>query len=58
VVIALRAMLDVIERRTNLDRSEAYMLASLVADARVTQVVNVNKGAHVMLAKTYLAAGG
>ena len=56
VVIALRAMLDLIERRTNLDRSEAYMLASLVADVRVTQVVNHNKGAHVMLEKGYLAS--
>jgi acetamidase/formamidase len=55
VVMALRNMLDLIERRTNLDRPEAYMLASLVADVRVTQVVNQYKGAHVMLEKTYLA---
>jgi acetamidase/formamidase len=56
VVIALRAMLDLIERRTNLDRSEAYMLASLAADLRITQVVNDSKGVHAMLEKTYLAA--
>lgn len=55
VVIALRAMLDLIERRTNLDRSEAYMLASLVADLRITQVVNDSKGVHAMLDKKYLA---
>jgi acetamidase/formamidase len=30
------------------------MLASLVADLRVTQVVNEHKGIHVMLEKTYL----
>ena len=57
VVIALRSMLDLIEQRTNRDRAEAYMLASLVADVRVTQVVNHNKGAHVMLEKTYLQGG-
>ena len=55
VVIALRSMLDLIERRTNLDRSEAYMLASLTADLRITQVVNDSKGVHAMLDKKYLA---
>jgi acetamidase/formamidase len=54
VVIALRQMLDLIERRTTLERHEAYMLASLVADLRVTQVVNEHKGIHVMLEKKYL----
>ena len=29
------------------------MLCSLAADLRVTQVVNGNKGIHVMLAKRY-----
>jgi acetamidase/formamidase len=53
VVIALRAMLDQIERRTGLSREEAYVLCSLAADVRVTQVVNDNKGVHVVLDKTY-----
>jgi acetamidase/formamidase len=57
VVIALRSMLDLIERRSNIDRAQAYMLASLVADLRITQVVNESKGVHVMLEKTYLAGG-
>ena len=55
VVIALRQMLDVITARTNLARHEAYALCSLAADLRVTQVVNGNKGIHVMLAKDLLA---
>ena len=55
VVIALRQMLDLICARTGLDRYQAYSLASLAADVRVTQVVNGNKGIHVMLAKRYLA---
>ena len=54
VVIALRQMLDLICARTGLDRYQAYTLASLAADLRVTQVVNGNKGIHVMLDKRYL----
>ncbi|MFL6797747.1 MAG: acetamidase/formamidase family protein [Xanthobacteraceae bacterium] len=54
VVIALRQMLDLICARTGIDRYQAYTLASLAADLRVTQVVNGNKGIHVMLEKRYL----
>jgi len=54
VVVALRAMLDLIEARTTLKRHEAYLLASLTADLRITQVVNEHKGVHVMLEKRYL----
>ncbi len=54
VVIALRQMLDVIESAVGITRQEAYALASLAADVRVTQVVNGNKGIHVMLEKRWL----
>jgi acetamidase/formamidase len=54
VVIALRQMLDMICARTGLDRYQAYTLCSLAADLRITQVVNGNKGVHVMLEKQYL----
>src|SRR5947209_5004562 len=57
VVIALRQMLDLICTRTGLDRYQAYSLASLAADVRVTQVVNGNKGIPVMLPKRYLTRG-
>jgi len=53
-VIALRQMIDLICARTGLDRYQAYALCSLAADLRVTQVVNGNKGIHVMLDKKYL----
>jgi acetamidase/formamidase len=56
VVIALRDMINLICRRTNLSREQAYTLCSLAADLRVTQVVNGNKGIHVMLAKELLNA--
>lgn len=55
---ALRQMLDLITERSNRSRPEAYMLCSLAADLRVTQMVNGNKGIHVMLAKHLLADPG
>ena len=56
VTIALRDMIKLICRRTNLSREQAYTLCSLAADLRVTQVVNGNKGIHVMLEKKLLGA--
>jgi acetamidase/formamidase len=58
VVIALRDMIKLICRRTNLSREDAYTLCSLAADLCVTQVVNGAKGIHVMLDKAYLARSG
>lgn len=54
VVLALRQMLDIIEESVGISRQEAYALCSLAADVRVTQVVNGNKGIHVMLDKQWL----
>jgi acetamidase/formamidase len=54
VVIALRQMIDLIVKRAGITREQAYTLCSLAADLRVTQVVNGNKGIHVMLDKKYL----
>ncbi|HKH96212.1 MAG TPA: acetamidase/formamidase family protein [Beijerinckiaceae bacterium] len=58
VVIALRDMIDLIVARTGLAKAEAYALCSLAADVRITQVVNGNKGVHVMLEKRYLVGRG
>ena len=55
VVIALRSMIDLLGARAGLDRYQAYTLCSLAADLRITQVVNGNKGVHVMLDKKYFA---
>jgi acetamidase/formamidase len=55
VVIALRQMIALISERAGISREQAYTLCSLAADLRVTQVVNGNKGIHVMLDKKYLA---
>ena len=51
---ALRDMIALIQRRANLDAAEAYMLCSLAADVRVTQLVNEQKGCHVVLPKSAL----
>jgi acetamidase/formamidase len=57
VTIALRDMIALVCARTGLSREDAYTLCSLAADLRITQVVNGNKGVHVMLEKRYLAPG-
>jgi acetamidase/formamidase len=53
VVIAIRQMIDLLAMHSGLTRVEAYKLLSYVGDLRVTQVVNGNKGIHLMVDKTY-----
>jgi acetamidase/formamidase len=47
--IAVDGLLDVMEREQGLDRRDALALASVVADLRVTQVVNGTLGVHAVL---------
>ncbi|MES2029734.1 MAG: acetamidase/formamidase family protein [Pseudomonadota bacterium] len=47
--VALRRMIAMIVARTALTSEEAYFLCSLSADVRVTQLVNLDKGIHVMM---------
>ena len=54
---ALRQMIEWITATTNLSRHQAFMLMSLAADVRVTQLVNEHKGIHVMLPKSALGVG-
>jgi acetamidase/formamidase len=49
MLVALEAMLDLMERRYRLERRDATALASLVVDLRVTQVVNGVQGVHALL---------
>ena len=54
---AAQAVLEMVDRlceRTNLSRNQAYMLCSLAGDVRVTQLVDGNKGIHVMLPKALI----
>jgi acetamidase/formamidase len=54
--IALRDMIKLITRESGLAAADAYSLCSIAADVHVTQLVNVSKGAHVMLEKSLLHA--
>ncbi|BAY33734.1 acetamidase/formamidase [Nostoc carneum NIES-2107] len=50
--LALKNMIDFLERFTNLSPEEAYVLCSLAVNFRITQVVNSpQKGIHGMLPK-------
>ena len=51
---AVREMVKHICARTNLTRNEAYMLCSLAGNLRVTQLVDGNKGIHMLLPKALL----
>jgi acetamidase/formamidase len=47
--LAVESMLARMERELSLERRDAYALASVVVDLRVTQVVNGVKGVHAVL---------
>lgn len=51
---ALRAMISLIGELSGIGAEDAYTLCSLAADVRISQLVNVNKGCHVMLPKSVL----
>lgn len=49
--IAVREMIDYLMTQKKLPKDEAYMLTSVAADVNITQLVDGNKGVHVMLPK-------
>ena len=51
---AVREMVRHVCLRTKLSRNQAYMLCSLAGNLRVTQLVDGNKGIHMMLDKSLL----
>jgi len=56
MVSAVRETVDFLssQKMVSLDRYEAYSITSMVADCRVTQVVDVRKGVHCMVPKSIL----
>ncbi len=48
---AVREMVDFLVREKHLSRDDAYMLASVAGDLDVTEIVDRNKGVHMMLPK-------
>jgi acetamidase/formamidase len=54
--LALKNMIDFLERFLNLSPEDAYVLSSLAVNFRITQVVNSpQKGVHGMLSKSILS---
>jgi len=51
VKMALREMIDYLVRTRSMSREQAYSLCSNAVDIRITQLVNVFRGAHCMLPK-------
>ncbi|HST80041.1 MAG TPA: acetamidase/formamidase family protein [Verrucomicrobiae bacterium] len=49
--IAVREMIDFLVAEKHLSRDEAYMLTSVAGDVDITELVDGNKGVHVMLPK-------
>jgi acetamidase/formamidase len=52
MTIAVRETVDFLTREKGLERVEAYSLAALAADCRISQVVDVRKGVHCMVPKS------
>lgn len=53
--IAVRQMIDFLVTEKHLNRDDAYMLTSVAGDVDITELVDGNKGVHVMLAKSIFA---
>jgi acetamidase/formamidase len=49
---AVREMIDFLVQEKHMTRDDAYMLASVGADLHITQVVDGNKGVHMMIPKS------
>jgi len=49
--MAVREMIDFLMQEKHITRDDAYMLASVAADLHITQVVDGNKGVHMIISK-------
>ena len=56
MVNATRETVDFLSSEKKLPRDEAYGLAAMIADCRVSQVVDVRKGVHCMVPKDVFTA--
>ncbi|MCZ6915993.1 MAG: acetamidase/formamidase family protein [Gemmatimonadetes bacterium] len=50
--IAVQEMIDFLMEEHHLERGDAYSLASIAADLRITELVDGNVGVHMMIAKS------
>ncbi|HEY9515576.1 MAG TPA: acetamidase/formamidase family protein [Gemmatimonadaceae bacterium] len=56
--ICVQQMVDFLMAKKNLSRVEAYRLASMAANLRITELVDGNVGVHMMIAKSVLGIRG
>jgi acetamidase/formamidase len=54
-VNAVAETVDFLATKKGLERDDAYSLAAVAADCRVSQVVDVRKGVHCMIPKSIFA---
>lgn len=55
--IAVREMIDFLVVEKQLSREDAYMLVSVAGDVDITELVDGNKGVHVMMPKNVFTTG-
>jgi acetamidase/formamidase len=55
--LAVREMIDFLVTEKHLSRDDAYMLASVAADLHITELVDGNKGVHMMIPKSIFVGG-
>ena len=55
--LAVREMIDFLVAEKHLSRDDAYMLASIAADLHITELVDGNKGVHMLIPKAIFVAG-
>jgi len=55
--LAVREMIAFLKAEKHLSRDDAYMLASVAADLHITELVDGNKGVHMMLPKAIFVGG-
>ena len=53
--LAVREMVDFLVTEKHLTRDDAYQLASVAADLHITELVDGNKGVHMMIPKSIFA---
>jgi acetamidase/formamidase len=53
---AVRQMIDFLMNEKHLSHDDAYMLSSVAADLHITELVDTNKGVHMMLPKAVFAS--
>jgi acetamidase/formamidase len=55
--LAVRHMIDFLVREKHLSRDDAYMLTSVAGDVDISELVDNNKGVHVMMPKAIFVKG-